>query len=235
MRRESLRILFFAAIAAAIPCPGPAEEAAVPLGSRRELFVDGYLIQQLKGASLKLHHPRLEGTALVFDKPWEGRFSGYVTVLKDTGVFRMYYRGLPEAGGDGSNIESTCYAESADGLQWKKPELGIHEINGSTKNNVILKNEAPCSHNFSPFLDTNPAALPAARYKALAGTSDSGLIAFVSADGIHWKRAHPKAVISKGAFDSQNVSFWSESEGLYLCYFRTWDGPTPWSLSLIHI
>jgi len=63
MRRETLRILFFAAIAAIIPSPGPAEEAAVPLGSRRELFVDGHLIHQLKGASLKLHHPRLEGTA----------------------------------------------------------------------------------------------------------------------------------------------------------------------------
>ena len=229
MRQELLRILFFASIAAIPPIPGPAEEPTVHLGSRRELFVDGHLIHQLKGASLKLHHPRIEGTALVFDKPWEGRFSGYVTVIKDTGVFRMYYRGLPSAGGDGSNIESTCYAESADGLEWKKPELGIHKVNGSTKNNVILKNEAPCSHNFSPFLDTNPAAPPAARYKALAGTSSSGLMAFVSADGIHWKKARPKAVISKGAFDSQNVSFWSESEGLYLCYFRTWDGPTPWS------
>ena len=31
-------------------------------------------------------------------------------------------------------------------------------------------------------------------------------------------------MISRGAFDSQNVSFWSESEGVYLCYFRTWDG-----------
>ena len=229
MRRKSLRTLFFAVMAVILPSPAPAEEVTVRLGSRRELFVDGHLIHQLKGASLKLHHPRLEGTALVFDKPWEGRFSGYVPVLKDAGVFRMYYRGLPEAGGDGSNIESTCYAESTDGLQWKKPELGIHKVNGSAKNNVILKNEAPCSHNFSPFLDTNPAALPTARYKALAGTSNSGLMAFVSADGIHWKKARPKAVISKGAFDSQNVSFWSESEGLYLCYFRTWDGPTPWS------
>ena len=104
MRRKSLRTLFFAVIAAILPSPAPAEEVTVRLGSRRELFVDGHLIHQLKGASLKLHHPRLEGTALVFDKPWEGRFSGYVTVLKDAGVFRMYYRGLPEAGGDGSNI-----------------------------------------------------------------------------------------------------------------------------------
>ena len=31
-----------------------------------------------------------------------------------------------------------------------------------------------------------------------------------------------QAVFKKGAFDSQNVAFWSVSEGQYLCYFRTW-------------
>ena len=212
----------------AFPAP-PEEEALVEIGSRRELFVDDFLIGKMKGASLRLHPPTPDGDAIAFDKPWEGRFAGYVTVLKDKKLFRMYYRGLPRSGGDGSTLESTCYAESADGVHWKKPELGIYEIDGSRRNNVVLKNEAPCSHNFSPFIDTNPAAPLQERYKALAGTSKTGLVAFVSGDGLHWKRARPKAVISKGAFDSQNVSFWSESEGLYLCYFRTWDGPTPWS------
>ena len=27
------------------------------------------------------------------------------------------------------------------------------------------------------------------------------------------------------AFDSQNVAFWSESEGCYACYYRTWSRP----------
>ncbi|MFP6738053.1 MAG: hypothetical protein VCD34_04855 [Planctomycetota bacterium] len=205
------------------------EETPVDIGSRRELFVDEFLIGKMQGASLKLHPPTPDGDAIAFDKPWEGRFAGYVTVLKDQNVFRMYYRGLPRSGADGSALESTCYAESADGAHWEKPELGIYEVNGTRKNNVVLKNEAPCSHNFSPFIDTNPTAPLQERYKALAGTSKTGLVAFVSADALHWKRARPKAVIRKGAFDSQNVSFWSESEGLYLCYFRTWDGSTPWS------
>jgi len=229
MHREIARRLFLGVLAFIFPSLAQAEDAAVNIGSRRELFIDDHLIDTMKGASRKLHHPRLEGTAITFDKPWEGRFTGYVTVLKDAKVFRMYYRGLPRAGADGTSLESTCYAESVDGIRWTKPELGIHEVNGTRKNNVILKDEAPCSHNFSPFLDTNPDSDPAQKFKALAGTSTSGLVAFVSADGIHWKRSRPKAVISKGAFDSQNVSFWSESEGLYLCYFRTWDGPTAWS------
>jgi hypothetical protein len=61
------------------------------------------------------------------------------------------------------------------------------------------------------------------RFKALAGTVKSMLFAFVSADGIHWKKLQNKPVISytkEYAFDSQNVSFWSETENCYVCYFR---------------
>ena len=78
------------------------------------------------------------------------------------------------------------------------------------------------THNFSPFLDTRPNVDPAQRFKALGGTEESGLVAFVSPDGIHWKKLREKAVFSKGKFDSQNVSFWSATEKKYLCYFRTW-------------
>ncbi|MBM4075428.1 MAG: hypothetical protein FJ267_07275 [Planctomycetes bacterium] len=49
------------------------------------------------------------------------------------------------------------------------------------------------------------------------------LFAFVSADGIHWKKLSNEPVIrytKEYAFDSQNVSFWSESEQKYVCYFR---------------
>ena len=47
---------------------------------------------------------------------------------------------------------------------------------------------------------------------------------FASPDGIRWKKLHDKPSITKGAFDSQNVAFWSEHEGKYLCYFRVWKG-----------
>ena len=50
---------------------GPAAgEEPIDIGSRRELFVDSHLIDRLKGASLKLHRPHLEGDAISFDKPW---------------------------------------------------------------------------------------------------------------------------------------------------------------------
>jgi hypothetical protein len=199
-----------------------AADDVADIGSRRELFVDDYLIDRLSGTALRLHEPVEREAALRFDKPWEGPFCGYVTVLKDGGRYRAYYRGLPEAKKDGSNFEVTCYAESRDGIRFTKPDLGIYEVHGTTKNNVILADAAPCSHNFSPFIDTKPGVPAAARYKAVAGTSKSGLIGFVSADGIHWKKLREKPLITEGAFDSQNLVFWSEREECYCCYLRTW-------------
>ena len=191
------------------------------LGDRRELFVDRYLIDQAQGLELKLHPPIAREKVLTFDAPWEGPFSGYVTVMKEGEKFRMYYRGLHQSGGDGSDREVTCYAESQDGIHWSKPNLGVYQIGSGQPNNIVLKGETPCSHNFSPFLDTNPKATEQGRYKALGGIATSGLIAFQSSDGIHWSRMQEGPVIEQGAFDSQNVAFWSPSEQLYVCYFRT--------------
>ena len=196
------------------------ETSAIEIGRRRELFVDNHLIDEMHSAELRLHAPRAEEVVLRFDKPWEGAFCGYVTVLQDGETYRMYYRGLPTAGRDGTSREVTCYAESQDGIHWEKPQLNLYEIDGSRKNNIVLHGQAPASHNFSPFVDRNPQAPEDQRYKALAGTR--GLIAFVSADGLKWRRLQKDPVVTKGAFDSQNVSFWSEVEQQYVCYFRTW-------------
>jgi hypothetical protein len=198
--------------------------AAIHITSRRELFVDGFLIGKLDGARLKLHEPRLAGVALKFDQPWEGLFSACPTVILDGATYRMYYRGLPKSGVDGSENESTCYAESRDGITWTKPNLGLFEAHGARDNNVVLRGSAPCSHNFSPFLDTRPGVPAAERFKAVGGSAKSGLIAFVSADGIRWRKLRDEPVFTKGAFDSQNLAFWSEAEQCYVLYFRTFTG-----------
>ena len=195
----------------------------IDIGSRRELFVDRYLIDQLRGVTLELHHPRHEGIVVKRDFPWEGRSCfGYITVLKDTDRYRMYYRACPKLVGDGTTGEFYCYAESKDGITWTKPDLGLYEVMGTKKNNVVLAYTPPCTHNFAPLIDTRPGVPPSQKYKALGGTSKSGLVAFVSPDAIHWKKLRKKPVIiDKGwVFDSQNVAFWSEAEQCYVCYYR---------------
>ena len=198
------------------------KDEIIQIGNRREIFVDHYLIDKLTNAKIVLHTPHNEGAVLKFNRPWEGSFCAYGTIIKDGDLFRAYYRGNPTATKDGSITEVTCYAESKDGINWNKPDLKIYTVDGTKNNNVVLANDAPSSHNFSPFLDANPSVKLGQKYKALAGIDKSGLVAYVSPDGIHWKRLQQKAVFTKGVFDSQNVSFWSENENQYVCYFRTW-------------
>lgn len=187
------------------------------IGSRRELFVDRFLIERLDNASLRLHEPQL---APPMSEP--ANDLEYGTVIKDGDLFRLYTRDGRGAKFDGDEPEVTRYCESRDGIHWTKPKLGLFEIDGSKENNVIL-HEPPFCHNFSPMLDTRPGVSADERFKALAGTVKSGLVAFVSGDGIHWKKLRTEPVITytkEYAFDSQNVSFWSESEQRYVCYFR---------------
>lgn len=214
-------LCLLAVFAGIVAAPWATAAEPLNLGSRLEPIVDDSLFASLDGTELRLQHPQAGETVLTFDKPWEGRFSGYGTIIVDDGLYRLYYRGLPEALADGSTLETTCYAESTDGIHFEKPNLGIFEVLGTRENNAILADMAPFSHNFAPFLDTRPGVEPAHRYKALAGTSQTGLVGFVSEDGLHWSKLREEPLITDGAFDSQNVAFWSETEGQYLCYLRT--------------
>ena len=65
----------------------------IPIGARRELFVDDNLIDTLDGVSLELHAPHPAGVAVTYEEPWESWICFYTTVLQDGAVYRMYYRG----------------------------------------------------------------------------------------------------------------------------------------------
>jgi hypothetical protein len=203
----------------------PAQQAPVSIGSRRELLIDRELIADARGVELRLATPVDAGPAMHFDKPWEGAFCGYTTILQEKDRFRMYYRGVPVAGQDGTVGEVTCVAESQDGINWTRPDLGIYDVRGTRKNNVILANDPPYSHNFTPLIDTRPGVGPSMKYRALAGVHKTGLVAFVSADGLRWKRLQEQPVLpppKEFSLDSQNIAFWSEPEKKYVLYYRTW-------------
>jgi len=201
---------------------GVAYGQTVEIGNRLEPVVDRYLVDRMENVSLRLHEPVDRGPVLVYDKPWEGGFSFYTTVVRDGDMFRMYYRGSGMAGNDNTDAEVTCYAESRDGVNWTRPSLDLHEIAGIRRNNVILAQAAPFTHNFTPFLDARPNVSTDQRYKAIAGNNKSGLFAYVSADGIRWRQLGDAPVYSEEGwvFDSQNVCFWSEHEQQYVMYYR---------------
>lgn len=193
----------------------------IALGDRLELFADGYLIAEKTGdLEFKVHQPEPKEVVLEADEPWEGNTSGYFGVFQDGSIYRMVYRGWqhdPEAIKKEVHPEVTCLATSEDGIHWTKPVLGIHEFEGSKENNII-KTGMGC-HNFTAFLDSNPNAKPDARYKALGG-GRGGLVYFKSPDCVHWEIAEEKAVITEGAFDSQNLAFWDSDRKEYRAYWR---------------
>ena len=198
----------------------------VDIASRRELFVESILVDKLTGqATLQLNHPTPQEVVLVADKPWEGNGGNYMTVFRDEDRCRMYYRGVHviyrQGGYTEPHAEYTCYAESTDGIHWTRPNLGLFEVMGSRSNNVILTSESggSATHNFSPFIDTRPGVPKEERYKALGGGGE-GLTPFTSSDGIRWRKMNDKPVITKGAFDSQNLAYYDAERGEYRAYYR---------------
>jgi len=219
---------------------GAPKRDAVVVGSRLELFVDRLLVGELKNAAFKLHTPQLMPPV---SPP---RPNGhYGTVLRAEDKFQFYYRGDKVPGAHWKQGweqyhagEVTLYAESTDAIHWTLPKLGLYDHPTFPQGNIVLMDEFLVNHNFTPFIDTRPGVPVAEKYKALGGLAyqpkpehlavrqkrgPGGLRAFVSPDGIHWKKLRDEPVVPEEwgkYFDSQNYAFWSESEQCYVCYFR---------------
>jgi len=198
--------------------------AAVEIGADRQLLVDEYLIERMSGeVELRLHSPVAREVSLVHDAPWEGNTCGYHTIFRDGDIVRMYYRGWDHDEKTGKQLHPAvvCYAESADGIVWVKPKLGLVAFGGSKDNNIILEGHG--THNFTPFKDGKADCPAAQRYKAVARGEDEGhqqLFAFVSGDGVRWRSMRDEPIVTDGAFDSQNLVFWDAARGQYWCYYR---------------
>jgi len=226
--------------------PASTSASVLDIGSRLELFVDEWLIAEMSGVTRKLHSPQPKDIALRFDSPWDGACSLYVTLFQDDDKYRMYYRGLPvQFPLEGMSRKDfwqtalktimgkavTCYAESADGIHWKKPDLGLFTdaSTGRKDTNIVLRRGSKwpnATDNLVVFKDANPDASPEARYKAVGrhflGHYHVGNLAFQSSDGIHWKLIQEKPLYEDRGhvFDAQNVVFWDPIRELYVEYHR---------------
>jgi hypothetical protein len=206
----------------------------IEVGSRLQLFTDDHLTERMRGVSLRLHSPTPRETVLTFNRPWEGYLCGYPAIVPFEGGWRMYYRGWPESPG----VAYVCMAESDDGREWTRPELGVFEFDGSTANNIMLSDETMPgergAHNFCPFLDTRDGVPDDERYKAVTygpkvGERLHSLCAYASADGVNWRVMNDGEPVFRGEswrvmLDSQNVAFWYEPAGEYWLFGRNWVG-----------
>ena len=237
LRTALLVFSLLASLAATSANPAETTEA-LDIGSRLELFVDDYLIERLGGrAKQRLHRPARQGVAMVTDRPWEGNASHWRTVFRDGDRYRMYYMGghfelEAERMSSFPHGPFLCYAESDDGIHWRRPDLGLVEFQDSRQNNILLAEESFPDLELDPawavpFRDPNPDVPGEARYKALVfgsrgGWRDEprGLYALQSADGIHFSPMKDQPVITRGVLDSQNLAFWDSVRGQYRAYTR---------------
>ena len=189
-------------------------DAPVDIHTDRQLFLDDFWIAESKGVRRVLHQPIRREAAIFTQHPWEAGISTYATVVLDRGKYRMWY---PT---DDRNTDPmlSAYAESADGIVWEKPFVGLIDYKGSKANNLVFEGPSDC---FAPFIDENPAAAEDERYKALArGPGRQILDAYASADGLKWRKMQEEPVLTDPPFDSHNVPMWDPWRGEYVLYAR---------------
>lgn len=209
----------------------------IHIGEYRQLFVDDFLIEKISGkAKKRLHEPVAKEVVIEHGAPWEGSYCNNHSIFKDGDIYRMYYAAVHYNVQQGKVIDDEhgfflCYAESEDGIHWRKPNLGLYEFRGSKNNNIIMTEDSlgkvkPGASSAAIFIDDNPDAAFDAKYKAIisdyiaVGSVPKGALAFKSRDAIHWEAITDKPVISGGSFDSQNLGFWDAYRKEYRVYWR---------------
>ncbi len=226
------RMLFVAVLMAVTDITGAAAEP-INIGARRELFVDDFLVETMRGdIHLELHHPTRREIVFKTDAPWEGNAAAYQSVFQDGKLYRMYYHGGHyRNGGPPSQVLDEhpwvfCYAESDDGIHWRRPELGLFEFGGSRANNIILTPDFLAEIGGDPahtaaFLDPNPACPPDERYKiVVVGSKPHGLYVLKCGRRDPFQLDEQAAVRERGGFRFAEPGVLGPDTGPYRAYWR---------------
>ncbi len=200
-------------------------DVSIKIGTNRQLFVDDFWTNDMRGVERKLHHPVKREVAIESDRIWEGGGVYYSLVTHDDDRYRMWYRCDPRGKGEEYDDYDalTAYAESDDGINWAKPDLGIIEFQGSTHKNLIWSGPGI---NMAVFKDENAEVPEDERYKALALTGVSntwdqdGLVALKSGDGIRWSLMYEEPINLEPPLDTLNNPFWDAWQNKYVVYAR---------------
>ncbi len=100
---------------------------------------DDVSIEGTRGVKLEMMRPEKhpDNPILERGKPEEpdATRTEFPAVIYDNGLWRMWY---VATGSHGDWYQALVgYAESDDGISWRKPELGLSEYNGSKRNNIV--------------------------------------------------------------------------------------------------
>ena len=157
---------------------------------RTQLFVDDAIVESTRRVGRSLHQPIRYGRVMKADRPWEnGAAMTYGSVVHEGDRFRMWYqtagRVLP---GERTVV---CYAESANGLDWEKPSLGLHSFKGSCDNNIVVVPPNGLQLNSPNVLfdvddSGRPYKLTCFMKRSRSNPKEGGIWVAFSNDGIEW-------------------------------------------------
>ncbi|MCF7853330.1 MAG: hypothetical protein K9N51_00920 [Candidatus Pacebacteria bacterium] len=171
---------------------------------------------------------------LVADRPWESHVL-FPCVLRDaaTGTFRMWYQAVktmadrhnPAApmvdNWEPQHAMYLCYAESADGLAWSKPEINRLKVKEYGPNNIVVVDSGFIGGQGTVIEDdTDPD--PARRFKLMIYDNDGkgrdGIRTAVSPDGLDWTFVGPFPFLPS----QDTPSLWHDRRrGRYVAFLKT--------------
>ena len=151
---------------------------------KKLLFLDYRELEYVEGFARAVESPVKDAGAPLLrpELPWEhGNMQMFGSVLQGAdGRFRAWYEVV-----EAPWRVRLAYAESDDGLDWRKPELDVFR-DGGQPTNIVFDGE-PLG---SAVVEDREDPRPEYRFKLLTGAEPSGCVsAFHSADGVHWESA----------------------------------------------
>ena len=231
-----------------------AKKKMLDVGTRKYLLFDDALTEEKRGFTLTMNPAiRTEEPVIVPDKPWErGGIQGgsSTSVMEDNGLYKLWYAAAapeecvkPRKRLSPAEMKALskkdlldylswggrfmlCHAVSNDGIHWEKPNVGIHKLDGSKRNNIVMI-EGGSSTVFK-----DPTAPPSQKYKVIFGGGhklihhNQGIPPYAgyhaihgaaSADGIHWTKSR---LIMPWYVDTTNVCYWDDRIRKYVAFVR---------------
>jgi len=198
-------------------------------------FIDNEIIQSVTNLRRVVNqavvHP---DPVLKMDAPWDSPRDMFncMNVIYDERqkLFKMWYCVVDCHGQKWDGQRKWAYAVSEDGVQWEKPILGLHEVNGTTKNNYIF----PLSQAFFFSLIDDPSDIDDRRYKMICMAQqlyEGGQILDrvgyhvplslgYSHDGIDWQFPRHVNPVMRGVSDGGSVLFYDRDRRKYILWTR---------------
>ena len=113
----------------------------ISIDNQPQFFIDDYLVdnrwgvEYLTEAVLRVFHTPAKHPA----NPVIADRGGYVNVSHEDGRFRMWYQDYWDQSLEPRKYTyGVAYAESEDGLSWRRPTIGRHAFKGTKDNNIVL-------------------------------------------------------------------------------------------------